>query len=119
MGTIQISPPHRTGQKIDNEDSRSLRMFFDTSETRSLPVGKYRWSFPVFVPVKLPAYNVFVLTICGEVTSAANNVTCGDPRGPRTLVSFPLPGFNHGDVGTGEDLTTAQTGLSRRQASSG
>jgi len=111
-------PLASSGNKINNEDPRRLRLSLDPSKTATLPVAKYRWSFPVYVPARMPAYNVFVMTICSPRT-AAKNVTCGDPTGPRTLVNFPMPGFNHGQQGTGDDMAASSTGFSRRQAGLG
>jgi len=87
--------PYAPGTWLVNNDPKQLRIFFDPLKTKILDIGRYKWTFPIFVPARLPAYNIFTMTICGPNT---DNSTCNGPHDPRALVTFPWPGFNHGDV---------------------
>jgi hypothetical protein len=82
-----------------NTDPKRLRIFFDEDKTKVLGVGRYKWTFPVMVPARLPAYNVFTMTICerGPPNSTGANATCNGAFDKRALVTFPFPGFNIGD----------------------
>eukprot|EP00929_Paragymnodinium_shiwhaense_P030622 TRINITY_DN1731_c0_g1_i1.p1 TRINITY_DN1731_c0_g1~~TRINITY_DN1731_c0_g1_i1.p1 ORF type:complete len:3325 (+),score=634.57 TRINITY_DN1731_c0_g1_i1:113-10087(+) len=104
--------PLREGTWLDNSDPRSLRMFFDHDKVQTLAPGRYRWTFPVSVPIRLPSYNVYTMTICRPSTT---NATCTGPRDPRALVAFPYPGFNLGEIGPGSTVS-AQTAAAGRQA---
>jgi hypothetical protein len=88
-------PIDQAGTWLVNTDPKRLRIFFDEKQTKTLATGRYRWTFPVFVPARLPAYNVFLMTICSRMdNSTGANSTCNGPLDERALVTFPYPGFN-------------------------
>eukprot|EP00927_Polykrikos_kofoidii_P043809 TRINITY_DN37909_c0_g1_i1.p1 TRINITY_DN37909_c0_g1~~TRINITY_DN37909_c0_g1_i1.p1 ORF type:complete len:2477 (+),score=440.02 TRINITY_DN37909_c0_g1_i1:179-7432(+) len=112
--------PLAQGSWLDNSNKDRLRLFFDPALTRNLTPGRYRWSFPVAVPSRLPAYNVFVMTIC---TPASTNQSCTGPDDPRALVTFPWPSFNQdepppvdGDMGAAMPTGGASRGVGNGHA---
>lgn len=82
------------GAWLDASDPKVLRLFFDPEKTKRLAIGLYRFSFPLMVPSRIPAYNFFTLTIC---TPSATNASCTGQNDPRALVTFPFPSFNFGE----------------------
>jgi hypothetical protein len=67
--------------------------------------GSYRFQFATEMPTRAPANNVWLLIFCG-----AGNSTCVDPHDARAITTFPLVGFNPGDLHpTGIRATTAGT----------
>eukprot|EP00929_Paragymnodinium_shiwhaense_P030623 TRINITY_DN1731_c0_g2_i1.p1 TRINITY_DN1731_c0_g2~~TRINITY_DN1731_c0_g2_i1.p1 ORF type:complete len:3304 (+),score=505.88 TRINITY_DN1731_c0_g2_i1:116-10027(+) len=104
--------PLRQGKWVDYSGIRTLSIFFDHDKVKKLKPGKYRWSFPVLLPIRMPPYNVYTLTICGP---SALNATCTGPRDARALVTFPYAGFYEGDSGLGGSIA-AQTAAAGRQA---
>merc|ERR1712064_6972 len=62
--------------------------------SQAVVVGQYRLRFPVSVPEQIPVYNVWLLTFCESVEGAS----CTEPSGANSLLTFPIVGFNHGDV---------------------
>jgi len=82
----------RSGGYLINSDPRQITLLLDESKTSVLPVGRYRFSFPVTVPARMPKYNVFTITLCGPNTAGSNS-TCTGQNDPRALVTFPMTGF--------------------------
>uniref|UniRef100_A0A7S1A1Q2 Uncharacterized protein n=1 Tax=Noctiluca scintillans TaxID=2966 RepID=A0A7S1A1Q2_NOCSC len=77
--------------------------------SQAIVVGQYRLRFPVSVPEQIPAYNVWRLTFCESVEGAS----CMEPSGANSLLTFPIVGFNHGDVSPDFSVSgaTARGGL--------
>jgi len=76
-----------------------------------VPAGSYRWSFPILVPPSasdMPRWNYWQLCLC---TTRA----CKEPGDANVLVTFPLAGFQIGQVTTN---ALPGVGQARRGASS-
>merc|ERR1719158_1755675 len=71
----------------------------ETTSLGTIPVGTYSFSFPVQVPgAGVPRINVWRLSMC-------ESATCRDHEDPEVLVSFPIAGFNIGQVMTNAEKT--------------
>lgn len=89
--------PLRPGMWLAVKDPRRLKILLDERATRTLAMGRYRFSFPAMVPTKMPKYNVFQVTICGPNPPGKNDTCTGEPQDPRALTTFPLAGFALGE----------------------
>jgi len=87
----------RLNDWMDSSDPRRLRLRVDDDWSIAMPTGRYRLSFPVMVPARMPKYNIFVITVCGPAGPNAS-VWCSGPDDPRAMASFPLAGFRLGDT---------------------
>eukprot|EP00747_Dinoflagellata_sp_TGD_P114215 gnl/TRDRNA2_/TRDRNA2_171884_c2_seq2.p1 gnl/TRDRNA2_/TRDRNA2_171884_c2~~gnl/TRDRNA2_/TRDRNA2_171884_c2_seq2.p1 ORF type:complete len:1154 (-),score=217.53 gnl/TRDRNA2_/TRDRNA2_171884_c2_seq2:87-3071(-) len=92
-------PFQKTGW-VDYSNPTRLRFFLDTDQTAKLALGRYRIQFPVWVPGRLPGYNVWSLTICEPSEEG-----CLSPNSPHALVTFPLAGFALGQVHPQSEIT--------------
>lgn len=109
-------PRVEEGTWVDNTNPRKLTIFFDPDQTATLAPAQYKFSFPITIPARLPAYNVYIMTICGPSTS---NETCYGPDAERALLSLVWPGFNLGDVHPSALAYTSATGDARRSCYAG
>jgi len=71
-------------------DPRKVRILRD--ETKRVPAGTMGWAFPVSVPLRLPADNIWRLALCSVPSCNSTNDT------PSIAVSFVIPGFLHNEV---------------------
>lgn len=112
--------PWRSGEWLDASDPTKLNFWLDESITPELAVGRYRFSFPVLVPSRMPKYNVFVLTICGPAVNTTNATAaspkCTGEEDPRAMVSFPLAGFAMGESHPSAEKYTVTGATWRRGA---
>lgn len=92
---------------LDATNPTRLRLLLDGAQTAYLQQGKYRFQFPILVPARMPAYNVWLITICSPT---ATNATCSGPDDPRALVTFPLAGFAMGQVSHDSSVAFATGG---------
>jgi hypothetical protein len=90
-------PLMRGSSWLDYSSHTRVRVHLNEQETQVLPVGWYRFSFPVMVPARMPAYNIWLLTVCGPVTPE-HTAPCSGSDDPRSLVTFPLRGFDLGQT---------------------
>jgi len=67
----------------------------DRSGSRAIPAGRYAFSFKVFVPsaASMPRNNFWYISLC-------SNKLCTKPGDNYTIISFPLAGFNLGQITT-------------------
>jgi len=66
------------------------RIIIHLDPDKDLLVGEYQLEFPVTVPEQMPAFNVWLLTLCRYSTTG----TCLQPQGSLSMVTFPFAGFN-------------------------
>jgi len=79
---------------LDYTQMDRLRFFIDTDIRRGgIKTGEYRFVFPAWVPPTMPAFNCWQISLCRE--GAGGCMTPGDPS---VLLTFPIPGFNFGEV---------------------
>lgn len=79
------------------ENPKQVILKLDEQAVQKLPVGRYRFSFPVMLPTRMPKYNVYHVTLCRPNPPGTNATCSGDPQDPRSITTFPLAGFNLGD----------------------
>jgi hypothetical protein len=99
---------------LDASDPSSLNFFLDEAAAEDLQVGTYRFSFPVVVPALIPAYNVFTVTLCGPPAVNATYARCTGAQDSRALVSFPITGFELGEIHPTALKDSANSGVLRR-----
>jgi hypothetical protein len=90
--------PVRDGAWLDVSHPQRVRVLLDEAQTKVLPVGQYGFSFPVMLPARMPAYNVWLLTVCGPAPTGVNESSCTGSEDPRALVSYPMAGFALGET---------------------
>merc|ERR1712014_546562 len=88
--------PVRPAPWLESSNPSRLGVLLDETATRTLRQGQYIFTFPVLLPARMPAYNVWLMTVCGPRTSVSNR-SCTGSNDPRALVVFPLPGFELGE----------------------
>jgi hypothetical protein len=66
-----------------------LRVFIEPSTT--LEKGKYEFDFPTLVPMKIPPFNAWTLSLCSVPV-------CTSREDPNVIVTLPVAGFNHGEI---------------------
>jgi len=98
---------------LDATDPSRLNIFLDEAAAEDLEVGTYRFSFPVVVPALIPAYNVFTVTLCTPPPVNATYTLCTGAQDSRALVSFPITGFNLGEIHPTALKDTADSGAYR------
>lgn len=81
------------------EDDR-LRIFLDPNTTAArMKTGRYSFTFPALIPNRMPPFNVWQMTICIEMFDEHGRETgCDHPTDKAAVVTFPLAGFNLGEV---------------------
>lgn len=89
--------PLREGAWLDVENMRKVVLKFNEQAVQTLATGRYRFSFPIKLPSRMPKYNVFHVTICSPAPPGNNDTCSGDPQDPRAITTFPLAGFDLGD----------------------
>lgn len=105
-------------QSVDTSVQDRLTILMDT--TLSVPEGRFRFSFPATVPQKMPAYNVWQVTLCRNRNTTGVGAACTQAYGPGALVTFPVPGFRHSDAPVGSAaaararLDSAASGAARQ-----
>lgn len=92
-----MSLPHAESPWLDTTQPDRLGILLDEAACENLDIGAYRVAFPVRVPVQVPTYNVFVVTLCSPPSSNLSSRCTGWNDG-RALVSFPISGFELGEV---------------------
>merc|ERR1712217_533731 len=85
--------PVASGQEwADTTYQDRIKIRLDASgDHTTIPAGMYRFNFPALVPTQIPANNVWFLSLCDDIS-------CSQPRANTVLVSFPLVGFEIGQV---------------------
>jgi len=95
---ILASPfPFRKPYWLNVDDPRRVKLLMDERAVATLPLGLYRFSFPVMLPTKMPKFNIFLVSICSPNTAGDNTTCSGDPQDPRVITTFPLAGFELGE----------------------
>jgi hypothetical protein len=87
---------------------RLLRIVRDQSQR--VPVGSYAFRLPVRVPAVMPRDNVWHLSLCSVAT-------CSSVDDASILISFVLPGFQHGEAPPETQLIAPLQSASPRRAS--
>jgi len=90
--------PHAESSWMDATQPDRLSILLDEEACENLAIGAYRLAFPVKVPVLIPTYNVFVVTLCSPPPINSTSSRCTGWNHSRALVSFPISGFALGEV---------------------
>jgi hypothetical protein len=78
----------------DSSNPSRLRILIDDSNKDvPIPAGTYKFQFPVLIPPNIPPENVWYLSLCSE--RACYKM---DRDEAVIIVSFPIAGFNEGDL---------------------
>jgi len=113
LSGVQL-PTRKDSPFLDFSSPSRLRILLDPQETKVLEPGKYRIKFPARVPARMPANNVWLLTLCSnpELHGVAG---CNGPDSPAAMVTMPFPGFDLGETHPSSALTpTAGMAHNRR-----
>jgi len=74
------------------------RLSIKLDSGKEVPVGDYSFEFPVTVPEYMPAYNVWLLTLCGLGT-------CQQHFSAQALATFPMAGFELDQAAPGAEAS--------------
>jgi len=74
------------------------RLVIHLDPNKPVPVGEYKFIFPVTVPEQMPVGNFWRVSLCGYSDSGP----CLSPESDQTLVTFPLAGFKIGQLAPGQ-----------------
>lgn len=85
------------------------RLVIHLDPNKAVPVGEYRFIFPVTVPEQMPVGNFWRVSLCGYSDAGP----CLTPESDQVLVTFPLAGFKIGELAPGQTR-----GASDKKASS-
>jgi len=92
----------------DSSNPSRLRILIDDSNKDvPIPAGTYKWQFPVLIPPNIPPENVWYLSLCSE--RACYKM---DRDEAVIIVSFPVAGFNEGDLSPTSIRPSSAFGLS-------
>merc|ERR1719443_1315904 len=81
---------------LDFSNPSRIRMKLDTEQSATLAPGRYRWEYPIYVPPRLPAYNIWTMTFCRPAEGDDPHDTCFSNDDSTVIVSFPMAGFDVG-----------------------
>eukprot|EP00927_Polykrikos_kofoidii_P054149 TRINITY_DN48622_c0_g1_i1.p1 TRINITY_DN48622_c0_g1~~TRINITY_DN48622_c0_g1_i1.p1 ORF type:complete len:3075 (+),score=329.05 TRINITY_DN48622_c0_g1_i1:114-9338(+) len=59
---------------------------------KSIPEGNYSFQFPVVIPNRMPAFNVWQLLLC-LYRNTTGGESCAQPSSPDVLMKIPMAGF--------------------------
>jgi hypothetical protein len=79
------------------------RLVIHLDPNREIPVGEYKFIFPVTVPEQMPVGNFWRVSLCGYSDSGP----CLSPESEQALVTFPLAGFKIGQLAPGQTRSTS------------
>lgn len=82
--------PVISGRWVDFTRMDRIRIKLDNSNT--IKKRSYTFQFPVFVPKKMPASNIWVVSLCGL------DGGCWSPYDADVLLNFPIAGFQIGEI---------------------
>jgi len=93
------------------KDRLRITLNLNRSSWTTLKPGRYQFRFPVLVPSPMPIFNVWYVSLCKPNYPEG----CNRVNDPGVLLTFPLPGFDIGEVyGGGKmGLTSAASGRRR------
>merc|ERR1712190_300104 len=73
-------------------EPNAIKIFLDDrDDSTTIPADVYRFSFPVQVPTEIPQLNIWYLCLCSDRM-------CSAPGDRNTIVSFPMDGFDLGEI---------------------
>ncbi|CAK0793697.1 unnamed protein product [Prorocentrum cordatum] len=78
--------PHAESSWMDATQPDRLSILLDEEACENLAIGAYRLAFPVKVPVLIPTYNVFVVTLCSPPPINSTSSRCTGWNHSRALV---------------------------------
>jgi len=96
LSGIQL-PTRRDAQFLDFANPSRLGILLDPKQTKALEPGEYRIRFPARVPTRMPANNVWLLTLCSNPKLKGLD-GCNGPDSAAAMVTFPFLGFNLGEM---------------------
>merc|ERR1712176_769867 len=73
-------------------EPNAIKIYLDDSDdSTTVFADTYRFSFPVQVPTEIPANNIWFVSLCSDRM-------CSAPGDRNTIVSFPMDGFDLGEL---------------------
>lgn len=84
------------------EDRIHIKLDLNQSTWTTLKTGKYAFRFDVMVPLTLPTYNVWFLSLC---MSDRDVNSCKRLTDPSVMATFSMPGFTLGGAVNGLSVT--------------
>jgi hypothetical protein len=107
--------PVATGNWADFSNTELIRIRVDVvQEDTVIPAGTYTFNFPVLVPCcsaeEMPDSNVWYLSLCSDQT-------CWDKEDSSVMVTFPLAGFQLGELSEQTNLSSEGAPRASREIS--
>jgi hypothetical protein len=79
------------------------RLVIHLDPNKAVPVGDYKFIFPVTVPEQMPVGNFWRISLCGYSDAGP----CLSPESEQALVTFPLAGFKIGQLAPGQTRSSS------------